>query len=203
MVNDLKGVEVMIHSRIIDLRRLNLEALNSKDQGLAYIYDRVTLRLTKEYQGDRRLKMSNVFPFKDVSFRQPKTKFPVEISRVVSPESNDEDGDFFVYEFNLKNVPVGDPVNLELEFIARFPTIGEGTAPIVMAIEPELVNSWILFPEDRPYRSYKLVRYPKDGSDSPRVMDSRYIIDHPYGSLIGWSVVNPDPNMIYECRWTK
>ena len=61
---------------------------------------------------------------------------------------------------------------------------------------------WMLFPPDRPYRTYSLVSYPVDRSESPRVMHNRYAIDHPYGSLIGWSVVNPDEGRVYECRWT-
>jgi hypothetical protein len=33
-------------------------------------------------------------------------------------------------------------------------------------------------------------------------LEARYTIDHPYGSLIGWSVITPDPQTVYECRWT-
>jgi hypothetical protein len=37
----------------------------------------------------------------------------------------------------------------------------------------------------------------------PELMQARFTIDHPYGSLIGWSVVNPQLDSVYECRWTK
>jgi len=60
----------------------------------------------------------------------------------------------------------------------------------------------MLFPADQPYRTYSLVSYPADKSGHPQTMNSRYQIDHPYGSLIGWSVVNPDEDCVYECRWT-
>jgi hypothetical protein len=33
-------------------------------------------------------------------------------------------------------------------------------------------------------------------------MQARFTIDHPYGSLIGWSVINPERDHVYECRWT-
>jgi hypothetical protein len=33
-------------------------------------------------------------------------------------------------------------------------------------------------------------------------MQARFTIDHPYGSMIGWSVITPESNAIYECRWT-
>ena len=66
----------------------------------------------------------------------------------------------------------------------------------------DLVSMWLLFPEDRPYQTYNLVQYPADRGDPPEVLDSRYKIHHPYGSLIGWSVVNPEIGNVYECRWT-
>ena len=44
--------------------------------------------------------------------------------------------------------------------------------------------------------------YPVDRSDPATIMNERYAIDHPYGSLIGWSVVNPEEDRDYQCRWT-
>ena len=55
---------------------------------------------------------------------------------------------------------------------------------------------------DRPYRTYSLISYPADMSEPSTIMNERYAIDHPYGSLIGWSVVNPEEGRVYECRWT-
>jgi hypothetical protein len=46
------------------------------------------------------------------------------------------------------------------------------------------------------------VHYPASRNSPPELMQSRYTIDHPYGSLIGWSVINPESNSVYECRWT-
>jgi hypothetical protein len=64
------------------------------------------------------------------------------------------------------------------------------------------MSAWLLFPPDRPYRTYSLVSYPVDMSQPLRMMNKRYAIDQPYGSLIGWSVDNPEENRVYECRWT-
>ncbi|MCR9294352.1 MAG: hypothetical protein NXI32_16660 [bacterium] len=44
--------------------------------------------------------------------------------------------------------------------------------------------------------------YPQVRSEPPSLMNTRYTIDHPYGSLIGWSVVDPELDRFYECRWT-
>jgi hypothetical protein len=70
-------------------------------------------------------------------------------------------------------------------------------------LKTDLISVWILFPLDRPYKNYSLVSYPVDRSAPPKVMNVRYKIDHPYGSLIGWSVVNPKVDYVYECRWEE
>ncbi|MEA1950179.1 MAG: hypothetical protein U9N87_02255 [Planctomycetota bacterium] len=104
-------------------------------------------------------------------------------------------------EYDLKGIPVGEPVTLEVEFLIRSnkPT---ARAAFLTRVKSDLISMWMLFPTDRPYRNYSLVRYPADRSSPPEVMNSRYMIDHPYGSLIGWSVVNPKLDTVYECRWT-
>jgi hypothetical protein len=47
------------------------------------------------------------------------------------------------------------------------------------------------------------VRYPADRSAPPELMEVRNKIDHPAGTLMGWSVVNPEVGTVYECRWTE
>jgi hypothetical protein len=32
-------------------------------------------------------------------------------------------------------------------------------------------------------------------------MQARFTIDHPYGSMIGWSVIDPELDAVYERRW--
>jgi hypothetical protein len=43
-------------------------------------------------------------------------------------------------------------------------------------------------------------RSPHQAAAEP--LTSRYTIDHPYGRLIGWSVITPRQGTVYECRWT-
>jgi hypothetical protein len=91
-------------------------------------------------------------------------------------------------------------VTIEIELIGDVPKTVR--APFLTHTKTDLISVWLLFPADRPYRTYSLVSYPVDRSEAPRPMKSRYAIDHPYGSLIGWSVVNPEEDHVYECRWT-
>ena len=67
----------------------------------------------------------------------------------------------------------------------------------------DLLTVWMLFPENHPYRTYQLGRYSRDTPDAvPEPMQPRYEISHPYGQLIGWSVITPRADTVYECRWS-
>ncbi len=106
----------------------------------------------------------------------------------------------FAYDFS--SVPLGETVALEAEALLQTRAHTD-RASFVVRMKTDLVSVWMLFPADRPYRTYSLVRYPLDRSTGPEIMNARYKIDHPYGSLIGWSVVNPEIDSVYECRWTS
>ena len=93
-----------------------------------------------------------------------------------------------------------EPVTIEVELIAKFPRTVR--APFMTHRKTDLISVWLLFATNQPYRTCELVSYPVDRNEGPRRMRSRYTIDHPYGQLIGWSVVNPEEDRVYECRWT-
>ncbi len=199
---DYTGIEVLEHSRIIDLRRwrphLKLESL----QGDVYVRDRLTLILLDSYKGDRHITFSLPFQSDSVEFRQPESQIPGIISRVAKPvEEFGQKKTCYELEYDLSGIPLGEPVTLEIECVAKIDK-PQVRAAFVTRVNSDLISMWMLFPPDRPYRNYSLVRYPVDRSSPPEVMSSRYTIDHPYGSLIGWSVINPKPDTVYECRWT-
>jgi hypothetical protein len=198
---NLDGVELLSHSRIYDLRAWTPEEESSDRRGNVYVRDRITMQLLDSYQGDGRVTFQFLSKIEDVQFRQPREGLRGTISRVKeSVEVQGQQRTLFEFEYDLSQLPVEEPVTIELELIGDFPKTVR--APFTPHGKTDLIAVWLLFPENRPYRTYSLVSYPMDRSEGPKVMNSRYTIDHPYGSLIGWSVVNPDENRIYECRWT-
>ena len=163
--------------------------------------DRITLTFLESYDGDGRVVIVAPIRLQNVEFRQPSPELRGTISRVT--ESVGQQGDSrTVYEFayDLSQVLPEEPVTIEVELIGDVPKAVR--VPFVMHAKTDLISAWLLFPADRPYRTYSLVSYPRDMSQSPKIMNNRYAIDHPYGSLIGWSVVNPEEDRVYECRWT-
>ena len=200
---DYSGLEILTYSRMIDLRQWNPDEASPDRQGRVLLRDRMTFKLVDSESSRRRVTFRNVVPIEDVEFRQPKGPLQAVVSRVKKNLDGFEGrGTSYEIEYDLTGIPFGEPVTVEIAALARFPVLMSGRAPFVIKGKTDLLSVWMLFPEERPYRTYNLVRYPADNSAPAQMMDPRNTIDHPYGSLIGWSVVNPQVGTVYECRWT-
>jgi hypothetical protein len=185
-----EGIEVLSHSRIYDLRRWHPDEERPDRRGHVYVRDRITLKLLESYQGDRRVTLQVPIRMEGLEFQQPKTGIRGTISRVSEPVERDgQKLIIYEFEYDLSQSIPGEAVTIEVELIGDVPKTVK--APFVTHTKTDLISVWILFPADKPYRTYSLVSYPVDKSRPPEIMENRYAIDHPYGSLIGWSVVNP------------
>lgn len=199
-------VEIVDYSRILDLRQWNPEAKTREEQGGVYIKDRIMLMIpedaTSPDEWDPKIVFSYPSQFKDIEFRQPEQRFPAEIRRLSTPfKEYGLERQSFEVEYDLSDLSRGETTTVTVEMFVRIPA-KVSRAPYATRFDTDLLTVWMLFPEDRPYLNYELVRYPIDRSKPPTVMNSRYRINHPYGSLIGWSVANPEVGQVYECRWT-
>lgn len=204
---NLEGVEVLSQSRIYDLREFDPLETNEESRGFVTAWDRVVVRFKEGYSGDRQIVFTGIFPMDVVDIRQPgdQPQGVFKKVRYLNEESDAKKNELHAWHevcFDLSSVPVGERVTLQVVTKARVPGSLTGHLPFFVNKRTELLTSWLLFPEDKPYSSYRLVRYPIDKSSAPVPMDPRFAIDHPFGSLIGWSVIMPKEGMVYECRWT-
>lgn len=199
---DFAGIEILTHSRFYDLRRWVPDQNSSDQKGQVYIRDRITLKFLESYKGDGIVTFSAPINLENVAFRQPKdVKYKGTISKISQPvEILGKEQTLYEFTYNLENVLPEEPVTIELELVGDSPK--RMSIPFVIHAKTDLISVWILFPPNHPYKTYSLRSYPIDKSAPPRIMKNRYTIDHPYGYLIGWSVVNPEENRVYECSWT-
>lgn len=208
---DVSSVEILTRNRIIDLRRLRLPGLLRSAGGGVYVRERVTAQLLDAERANKRITLRYApFGVNEMRFRITSSPFPRTITRVRASAAGAGAGrDLYELAYDVGTASPAEPVVLEMEaFIpisALDPKRYEGDGRIVFETEFKtgLASVWVLFPESLPYRTYELVRYPADRSSPPEVMQPRFTIDHPYGSLIGWSVVNPRLDTIYESRWHR
>jgi predicted acylesterase/phospholipase RssA len=204
---DLTGVDVLSQSRIFDLRNFDPSASDDKSRGFVMFYDRVVLRFNEDYHGDKKVAFNSVFPLRAVEVRQPANQPQGAFNRIGPSDSESiQTGDGMKIRhqtlFDLSDIPIGQRVTLQAVSRVELPASMSGHFPFYVNKKTELLTSWLLFPDNHPYSSYQLVRYPADQSAAPTTMDPRFAIDHPYGNLIGWSVITPKEGTVYECRWT-
>ncbi|QGQ22207.1 patatin-like phospholipase family protein [Gimesia benthica] len=195
------GFEVLEHNRIIDLRHWNPDAETEEQRGLIYLRDRITFKKLPTYKGDGHLVFQVPVRDQKMQFRQPHNRLQCSITRITNPvDLHGQKRRIYEFDYDVSELPPDESTTIEMEVLLDYPN--SARAPFRLHTKTDLIAVWLLFPTDRPYHTYSLLSYPIDGSEAPRLMNPRYNINHPYGSLIGWSVVNPDENRIYECRWT-
>jgi hypothetical protein len=138
----------------------------------------------------------------DLRFRQPNQDLQCVITKITEPvDYYGEQRQVYEFDYDLTGAPLEEPITIDIEILLDYHR--SDRAPFVTHTRTDMVSVWLLFPANRPYRTYSLMSYPVDGSQPPSLMKPRYDINHPYGSLIGWSVVNPEENYVYECRWVQ
>jgi len=205
---DTSTVEVLTRSRILDFRSVGLPGIFAGPRGSLYIRERLTVKLSEEERAKRRLTLRYPNLPREVHFRRSSLPFPRTIALVSAPSKADgPPRPLYEVAYDLGSTSPAEPVTIELEAMIPATALGltrsetRGSHGFETDLKTDLASVWVLFPTAHPYRSYQLVRYPVDGSAPPETMHSRFTIDHPYGRLIGWSMVNAQPDTIYECRW--
>ena len=194
-------IDILSRSRIIDLRKTWVGGGTREGQGLVQMRDRLTVRIPENATDPLiRLRTSNVV--RELEYRQPRDQPQLTVRRGFE-ELGGERLARYELSCDLADAPRGVPVTLEIATSVRFPKLEPGRMPFLLEHPTDLLTVWMLFPEDHPYHTYKLLRHPKGEPDASEPLVARYAIDHPYGTLIGWSVIKPDPGTVYECRWTS
>jgi predicted acylesterase/phospholipase RssA len=201
-VDDYAGVEILSYSRINDLRTAWRGGLRPDLGGQVHFRDRAVIRLTDDSRRQKGIVFRTALPVEDFDYRQPPGSLPGRVRRVKERAADGTEEIHYEYHVDLSHAPVGDPVPLELAAVVRYKSLPAGRLPLVMQFNADLLTVWILFPDDHPYHRYQLVTYPRGQVAATEPLASRYTIDHPYGRLIGWSVIMPRLGSVYECRWS-
>lgn len=199
--DDYAGVEILSCSRINDLRTAWSGRLRPESGGQVHFRDRVMLRIDDEARRKQGIVFRTPLPVEDVEYWQPPSKYPIRVRRVTLHDADGQEAIHYEFHIDLSQAPLGEPIALELAAVARYTSLTAGRMPLVMQFDADLLTVWILFPENHPYRRYELVTYPRGRPEEAAPLISRYTIDHPYGQLIGWSVITPRRNRVFECRW--
>lgn len=200
-----EGLIFLTRSRIEDRRHFRPDGRSSEPA--VYLRERFTIRKSEDYEGNNHIVLTYPLPA-EIELRSGPSRYHPEIRRtdeVVTVLGTKRY--LYEFEYDISEVPPGGTVALEAEGLLRHGQIkstefGQNRSIFRTETPIEVISVWLLFPNDRPYENYSLVLRSPDGSKPPHLVETRYTIDHPYGSLIGWSLANPEIGGLYDCRWT-
>ena len=200
-----KGFTILQDSRIIDLRKWKPSAANASDTYL-YGYRRLKVLKQKENPGN------NLFTV-GVLAVSPKTqvRFPQQLltptlhSHAIGPGAGGEKRIRWEVHADFSKVPAGDFVDVVYEHLSPGLFVREqsGTAGLSFDVEYETVelNRWLLLPEGREFRDYRLIRYetgkPENAEEVPVV--TRYVSDD--YSILAFKLLALKPGFTYELTW--
>jgi predicted acylesterase/phospholipase RssA len=194
-VVDYKGFEFVRDTHIVDLRDLR-----PKTNDVAHYYRSVRVRKVAK---DDRLVLQLIRPFDRVDFHCGPEKLKPLIRRVL-PRHGERDTTWEL-TFDLSAVPRGGTEDIEVEATVHdiMAKKGEGENWMRYRSATATVESsvWLIFPVNRPYTHYSLIRYSTADPSSFQKVDTLYRIRHPRGSIIAWSLINPEVGYVYECDW--
>ena len=194
---DYSGFDFVSDTAIVDLRDWR-----SGTQDMAHYYRRVHIR--KRASEDRMVLQYPRLPFDQIDFHAGPEKLKPVVRRV-PPEAGDTKTTWEL-EFDLSGVRPGGTIDIEIEAIIRDFEARKGKQENWLRYSPpattEQASVWVLFPESRPYKNYRLIRYATTDPSKLEEIETQYRIDHPFGSIIAWSIVNAQVGYVYECEWT-
>jgi predicted acylesterase/phospholipase RssA len=192
---DFHGFEFVSDTSIVDLRDWR-----SKTRDVAHYYRRV--RILKRANDDRMVIQYPRLPFDQIDFHASPEKLRPVVRRV--PPDAKERKTTWELEFDLSGVRLGSDIDIEIEATIHDFEARKGERENWLRYSPpattQLASVWVLFPESRPYKNYRLIRYAKTDPSKFEEIKTQYTIDHPYGSIIAWSFVNAEVGYVYECE---
>ena len=136
--------------------------------------------------------------------RLPRRAGEAEARRTPRPARGREAKTTWELEFDLSDVRIGSPTDIEIEATIHDFEARKGERENWLRYSPpattEQASVWVLFPESRPYKNYRLIRYAATDPSKFQEVETQYTIDHPFGSIIAWSIVNAEVGYVYECE---
>jgi predicted acylesterase/phospholipase RssA len=203
---DLKGFAVIQDSWITDLRRWKPGgAAGSDPTSYAYHSRRLMVVKTADNPG------SNVFRWRLLP-RDPKAefRFPRQELRATLRKCPDLDtpaGDRacrWQADFDFRNVPAGQPVNLVVEHLAAGRYLEDDTdsdtVPLNVLGDTAELTAWILMPEGKEYANFRVVRRGGERANVERVNLVTEYLAEDY-SIIAFKLLSLKGGYSYEVSW--
>lgn len=204
---DYDGINFISDTLIFDLRQGTLVMPTEKEgESLHTTYLRRRTRLHKDsdYAGKSPFRYQFSVPARQADVRCLNTNLDPVLRRLKAAPGGGETSRWEL-RLDLARVPLDTPVDIHLEVFmkdrlpADFATEPHETAHVDAPVGE--LSMWLLLPENKPYESYRILELdPKSPGVVEAIHPSQGIEDSE-GTILSWSLQDPNPDRQYECQW--
>jgi hypothetical protein len=203
---DYRGFELLQDSRIIDLRGWRPVEFGKNDPR-SLVYDYRRLKVAKESKGGAnlfRIQLLPTSPRTSVRF-PPQQLQPKLLKAGVNSSDPGQKECRWQVSFDLQKVAAGDIVDLivECDSPGRYLQSSERSTAMPFHIQAETaeLTTWIMMPEDREYRSFRIIRYHTGKPEEVEAVKvaSEYLADD--FTILAFKLLALKPGYTYEVSW--
>jgi hypothetical protein len=207
---DLKGFEVLQDSRIIDLRYWKPGAAAKGDSSSsAYGYRRLKVLKRPESTGNNLFRVHILATSPNAQIRFPPQQLQPKLHRtdVIDVPSAAPDEPKYRWEMSVDfhKVPAGDFVDLIYEHYSSGEFLQEGdrstTIAFSMQVDTAEVTRWILMPQGKEYRTFRILRYETGKPEKVELVKTvtEYLADD--FTILAYKLMSVKAGYTYELTW--
>ena len=210
---DYQGISITSLTLIFDLRQnvVTMRSGKTADKTSAasnatYLRRRIRLHKDADYAGKSSLRYQFSVPARTAQVRCLNAQLdPVLRRRKAAPNGAGERSEWEL-RLDLSRVPAAAPLDVHLEVFmidrlaSDFMTNPHET--VWVDTETGMLSAWLLLPDNKPYESYLLLELDPDSLGSANAIYPSEGTNRVGGTIISWTLLDPNPDRQYECHWT-
>jgi hypothetical protein len=205
---DLKGFEILQHSRIYDLRNWKPPKSGASDpRSRVYGYHRLKVLRLPENTGNNAFSVDLLALSPNTAVRFPVQQLQPTLRKLtLEGTASGETRCRWQARFDFRPVPPGDTADLLIEFHSPgefLPSGANGAAiPLPIHTQTAELTMWILMPEGSEYRDFRIIRYETEKPEKVEAVKvvSEYLADD--FTILAFKLLSLKAGYTYEVRWT-
>jgi hypothetical protein len=108
---------------------------------------------------------------------------------------------------SLARIPIGSTVDVIVETESFKEASDDNQQEWTLAIRPPakfgVISMWVLLPAESYFAGYDLYERISPADESMQKIEPTTGNTNSSGAVLAWSLVNPQPEHIYECHWVQ
>jgi predicted acylesterase/phospholipase RssA len=206
--HSFKGFEILQDSRIVDLRKWNLNESGKEDPtSLVYGYRRVKIRKTKENPGNEVFRIFTLATHPKTQVRFPPQQFQPKLRMMTVHGPNPaEKSCRFEASIDMRKVRIGSTVDLIYEYLSpgNYVKRFQGETSVEFHIEADTaeLTRWIFMPAGKEYVTFKVFQFEVGKPETiEQVTPVSEFLAQDY-TVIGYKLLMLKAGISHEVQWS-